>query len=281
MAKEKKILFVCGCPRSGTTVLTQLLNWHPQISVGMERFGKLLDTNPQRFTPKIFGINRFFEIRPGDCFYDSFEFRAYSQPYCSEFNRQKYQKSIYVGDKNPKLYEHFATVKENFADTGFKMIFILRDVYSVAESYNVRASNPDDKWKADNDFKRAIIDWNKSISTISQELNQNPEQLILVNYNDFFTDYQQGKNKLPRLFNRLELEINRDVLNGYQLLADHAQKILESKTRKQERAARILQRKQQRSPNNPELFKTNEIDKDYIDNHALLKKYDLIKEYCL
>lgn len=280
MVKEKNFLFVCGCPRSGTTVLTQLLNWHPQISVGMERYGKLLYRNPKRFIPRIFGINRFFDIRQGDCFYDSFEFQAYSQPYCSEFSRQKYQQSAYVGDKNPKLYQNYAVVRDNFAETNFRIIFILRDVYSVAESYNLRAYNPDDKWKADNNFKQAIVDWNESISAVSQALEQQHENLIMVNYDDFFSNYNFGKNKLPILFDILNLKVEPDVLYGYQLLEENAQKIAQSKTRKQKRAAKVLE-EQQRSLNNPELFKNHEIDKEYITSKALLDKYNSLKKYCI
>ena len=281
MVREKNFLFVCGCPRSGTTVVTQLLNWHPRISLGVERYGKLLYRNPKRYIPRIFGINRFFDIRQGDCFYDSFDYQAYSQPYCSEFSRQKYQQSSYVGDKNPKLYQNYAVVSDNFAETNFKIIFILRDIYSVAESYNLRAHNPDDKWKAENDFKQAIVDWNESICAVSQVLKQQHENLIMVNYDDFFSNYSFGKTKLPKLFDFLDLKVDSDVLHGYQLLEENARKIAESKIRKQKRATKILERKRQRSPNNPELFNNYETDKEYIASKALLDKYELLKACCI
>src|SRR5580700_1657278 len=48
-------LFVAGCPRSGTSALVFLLNEHPQIALGFERFKRtraLLD--PFHFTPAQF-----------------------------------------------------------------------------------------------------------------------------------------------------------------------------------------------------------------------------------
>lgn len=262
---SKKFLFVCGCPRSGTTVLTQLLNWHPRVSIGMERFGMLLYRNSDLFNPTIFAHNRFFDIRKGDCFYDSFEFKAYSDWYCSEFTREKYQKSVYVGDKNPKLYEYLNAVNKNFVQTNFKIIFILRDIYSVAESYNVRANNPDDKWNADNNFKQAIIDWNKAVSEVCNQLQQqdSEDSLITLNYDDFFLNYERGKNKLPILFSSLNLDFSSDIMRGYQLLEKYFQKIIDRKER------------------NQELYKTYTLDKEYIADNALLDKYYLIKEQCI
>lgn len=35
---QKKFLFVCGCPRSGTSYLHALLAQHPAIALGLERF---------------------------------------------------------------------------------------------------------------------------------------------------------------------------------------------------------------------------------------------------
>jgi hypothetical protein len=263
--KEKNFLFVCGCPRSGTTVLTQLLNWHPKISLGIERFGKLLNRDSELFLPRIFNPKRFFKIRKSDCFYDSLEFKAYSEWYCSDFNENKYKNSTYVGDKNPKFYEHLDTINSNFRNNNYKIIFILRDINSVAKSYNVRANNPNDKWKAENDFKQAIVDWNKGISSICHQIDnqENASNLISVNYDDFFSNYELGKSKLSSLFSKLELNLEADVLRGYELLKKQSEKIIAIKE------------------NNQELYQTYELDEKYISSNALLDKYYLIKDKCI
>ncbi|WP_405196631.1 sulfotransferase [Zarconia navalis] len=36
--KSGKFLFVCGCPRSGTTAIAKLLNYHSKVILGMERY---------------------------------------------------------------------------------------------------------------------------------------------------------------------------------------------------------------------------------------------------
>ena len=265
MIREKNFLFVCGCPRSGTTVVTQLLNWHPRISVGIERYGKLLNRDSELFLPQIFlNDQRFFKIRPSDCFYNSFEYQAYSEWYCSDFNQEKYRQSIYVGDKNPRFYEHFDVLERQFPADSYKVVFILRDIYSVAKSYNVRAHNPNDKWKAENNFRQAIVDWNKGISAVCDRLEQHSaSQLILVNYDDFFVNFDSGKDKLPTLFDKLELKLENEVLKGYKLLEEFSQKILASKE------------------TNRKLYQSYELDREYIAANALLDKYNLLKKYCI
>ncbi|GAB4531972.1 MAG: hypothetical protein Tsb0014_15980 [Pleurocapsa sp.] len=284
MIEEKRFSFVCGCPRSGTTVLTQLLNWHPQVSIGMERFGQLLQRNPQGFTPSIFDINRFFDIQNTDCFYNSFEFNAYSDWYCSKFTKSKYQGSICVGDKNPELYKYFDEVKHNFSESDFKIIFILRDINSVAESYEVRANNPNDRqWKAERNFKQAISDWNEALSALSKQLESqgSKNNLIIVNYDDLFSNYEGGKDKLPILFENLNLEFHEDICKGYQLLEQHQQKIMEAKKRRRENENKILERQRGAHPNNPTLVKIRKLDKEYIATHALLDTYHSLKEQCI
>ena len=46
---QKKFLFVCGCPRSGTSYFHSLLAPHPAIALGLERFNlRMFD---RRLTP--------------------------------------------------------------------------------------------------------------------------------------------------------------------------------------------------------------------------------------
>jgi hypothetical protein len=262
----KKHLFVCGCPRSGTTVITQLLNWHPQVSIGMERYGQLLQRRPDRFSPKLFNSNRFFNIKERDCFYDSFEFKAYSDWYCSKFSQEKYKDSIYVGDKIPEMYKFFAVIEKNFAETEYKIIFILRDLPSVAASYNARANNPQDRWNADKDAKQAVIDWNAAIVAVYEQLQKNKTNSVLipVKYNDFFTDYDRGKNKLTDLFEKIELTTTKEVLEGYKLLGDRFEKIQKRREKVGQGAGEIY-----------------ELDPEYLQKHAEFDKYNFIEKQCI
>ena len=64
-------LFATGCERSGTTILTRLLQSHPGISIGMERYKYLLRgvrtrRVTRRLCPSHFEPGRFFDFRPTD-----------------------------------------------------------------------------------------------------------------------------------------------------------------------------------------------------------------------
>ena len=61
----KKYLFVGGLARSGTSALTELLNGHSEIAIGMERY-KYLFGNGELFTrgEELFEKQKFFEWSP-------------------------------------------------------------------------------------------------------------------------------------------------------------------------------------------------------------------------
>ena len=63
-----KSLFVCGCPRSGTSFLHGILTHHPAIAIGLERFK--LRTFARKTMPTDFTRERFFRMEPGDTWYD-------------------------------------------------------------------------------------------------------------------------------------------------------------------------------------------------------------------
>src|SRR5262245_48114736 len=106
----KKFLFVCGCPRSGTSVVCRMLASHPDVALGLERFN--LRIARQELTPDDFTKERFFDVQKGDTWYaDLAQFaRHYDQQH------SKYDTAQYVGDKFPRLYEHFGYITSRFFD---------------------------------------------------------------------------------------------------------------------------------------------------------------------
>src|SRR5205807_10659654 len=70
----KRFLFVCGVPRSGTTALAQLLNYHPRIGIGIERFRSIaIGSRGDEFRLTLYRKERFFKFRDGDGARDVFE----------------------------------------------------------------------------------------------------------------------------------------------------------------------------------------------------------------
>src|SRR3954447_8348170 len=107
-AGERRYLFVIGCPRSGTTALWQLLVKHPNIVLGVERYGTRF-FGPDFLDPTLFEFERFFRIEPGDTFYPDL---SVTSDY--ESMRRRFGRAKYVGDKIPYLYRFLPQLEAAF-----------------------------------------------------------------------------------------------------------------------------------------------------------------------
>jgi len=126
---SKQYLFICGAPRSGTSALCNLMNLHPNICVGMERYyHKIL--RDDELDPELFTLPRLLDYQPTDSFWP--------EAIQSGFFINKYERAMYVGEKLPKLYEKFNLLRENFLKDSVKILFIFREVLGVAESYTAQ-----------------------------------------------------------------------------------------------------------------------------------------------
>lgn len=151
---QKKFLFVCGCPRSGTSFLHGLLAQHPAIALGLERFNLRLFA--RRLVPADFEHERFFRVEPHDTWYDDLS----RFPWQRRLLESHYDAATYIGDKVPRAYECFDHLVTHFPDIRF--ISIVRDVYDVAASYESRRQAKTE-WNPDWDAQQAIRHWNESL----------------------------------------------------------------------------------------------------------------------
>jgi len=159
--EAKRFVFVCGCARSGTGALAQLLASSDSVVIGMERFGHLV--RPGRFTlaPDCFEKDRFFNVRPGDTFYDDFDaFHRFDRRM-----REKFETARYVGDKRPEFYEVYPELRAAFP--GAKILFIYRNPVHVASSFHGRIKRGDN-WPRGKDYRQAVVEWNRSVELTLQ-----------------------------------------------------------------------------------------------------------------
>jgi hypothetical protein len=150
---KRKFLFICGCPRSGTTALMSFLCRHPDIALGLERFQ--MRARRHELSPQDFELIRFFDVRPGDTWYDSLE--QFSWHY--DTIRRKYASARYVGDKIPYLYYYLDFIASHFE--GARILFLLRNINEVALSYEARIGTF--HWSSKYNAVRAVKDWNDSL----------------------------------------------------------------------------------------------------------------------
>lgn len=197
----QKYLFVCGCPRSGTTALVRLLNSHESFAIGMERYKYYANRKDiNKINKGLFKSNTFFDLKDSQTninwqyFYDELI--------------DKYNNGVeYLGDKYPHYYRFYNQINNNLGNT--KWIFIVRDIASIAKSYNARAADPKDRWSPKADFRKAVDHWNESLVETWKYQKNNPEpNLFVCEYEKLFNydlDY------LKSLLDFLEVELNPSI----------------------------------------------------------------------
>jgi hypothetical protein len=152
-------------------VLAQLLAEHPEVVLGQERFSTLFLRG--RITPDLLERGRYFDMRPGDT-HDAAVKLAAS---CKKTFEERWSSALWVGDKYPDIYRVYEEIFEVFPNA--KVIYILRNPLSVAESYQARFENKADRFSMD--YRKAIKDWNESVAETERQLKAGRD-ITLVTY---------------------------------------------------------------------------------------------------
>ena len=169
----KKFLFICGCPRSGTSYFQAILAWHPAIALGTERFNLRLFA--RTLMPTDFERERFFRMEAGDTWYDDLS----HFPWRQRRAEAHYDSADYVGDKVPRGYECFDHLITHFP--GVRFICLVRNLFDVAASYASRKRDVAD-WNPDWGPRMAVEHWNDSLKAILEYADVAP--ILPVFYED-------------------------------------------------------------------------------------------------
>ncbi|MEM9211728.1 MAG: sulfotransferase [Pseudomonadota bacterium] len=178
MAAQKRHIFVIGCPRSGTTAFTRLLNQHPDIAIGYERYSKL--ARKGELTPAHFEADRFEQFEAGDSHWSHYNKGNYRFDVLG-----KAQDASFVGDKLVNVADQMAQF-DRFSDV--KLIFLIRDPVSIARSWQARADHPNDSWDANRDGLVSIPAFNAFVRFTERWTKANPENSLCIYCEDFFAD---------------------------------------------------------------------------------------------
>lgn len=167
---ERTYAFLCGCGRSGTTALTELVNRHQDIAIGYERFAQhaIAGTlSPDLFTPE-----RFADFQENDTFR-----KTYAGDPIREKVVRKFHAARVVGDKVPTLFRNLDQL-DSFEDP--KVIFIVREPFAVAQSFVARARNVEDKgWALEHDHRAAVAEFNEALQAIQAYVATGKPALVL------------------------------------------------------------------------------------------------------
>ena len=187
MDDGRTTVFIIGVARSGTTAMADLLNLHPEICIGIERY-KFKFARRGEFDGDEFSPGRFFDFRPGDT-----NILPSAKRWKAIYTRmqRKFPRATVVGDKIPHLFERFEECARAFPQA--RWICMLRDIDGVASSWNARAQNPADNWPAKHDFRKAVEVWNRANALIRAL----PEDRVrIVAYEDFFGGNEAARQAL-------------------------------------------------------------------------------------
>ena len=184
----KSNIFIVGCPGSGTTAMVRLLNKHPDIAIGMERFSHLIANN--LLTPQHFEERRFFDVQPGDTWYDSLH--QFKNDY-DQIKKKKYKNLKFIGDNFPRGYLNIPYLGGVFQDARF--IFCFSDAHEVANYFEERR-RAGDAWPEDWGHEKALEFWNRSVLEAQRWIGYLP--VLPVHYGDLLRKPQFVIERIAR-----------------------------------------------------------------------------------
>lgn len=203
-------VFIVGCPRSGTTLLQEMLNMHPDIAIAPELFflrliyskrnkvGDLSQESAQnRLIQKIYQINGFKELQ-----WESQNFRTwladnvqtYSELYrgiLDYFGEKK--RATVRGEKTPNNVLYMDTITELIPDA--KFIHIIRDPRAVVKSWK---TIPWSTGTIVGDAKK----WRKYEEAYYKTNSQIKDNSLSIRYEDLVEKPEFTLKKLMSLLNR-------------------------------------------------------------------------------
>lgn len=206
-------LFLCGCARSGTSVLQRVLAGHADIALGMERYIRRFRQSGH-LSPDLFEKERFFDVREGDTFYP--DLSRFERTYSAMADR--YDQCRYVGDKIPLLYRGYDAIFESFPNARF--IFISRGIWDVASSFKRRALNESDPtWGDGRGVADAIREWNDAHRLTAEAMQRHGDRIFVVNYEKLFGEW----SGLEAMFDFLSLTVSggvKKIVNNEKILGE-------------------------------------------------------------
>ena len=209
-------VFIVGVPRSGTTLVRDLISRHPQVAMPQDEF-QLIPFLIKRFGHKAeldaTDINRYLSILKRSSFYHH---RKVDTPLnnwrptsstlpeiITETLRRFAPASItselrYIGDKTPNNLLHLKAISEAFPEC--KFIHVARDPRDVALSARKA-------WKKS--LTRVAYQWQCGVTAANEFYQEHPEAILTVRYEDLLAD---SRNTLSTVCEFLDLTFDESLL---------------------------------------------------------------------
>jgi hypothetical protein len=220
------ILLVCGVARSGTTATTKIMNLHPAIYLGDERYRQLFERYLQNeglaITPELFQKHRFFDYRRRDSRLASMIVSGELSPHTIQ-DELKFDSAKFVGDKLPNAVRDYNLLFRRLPSA--RVVFMARNPYDVAASWNKRAREARN-WPPTQDAKSMVEEYNKQFRSIYTSATAG-HGVVIVRYEKIFS--QNGPDYVGQLLGLLGLEESEPIRNWYKENMEHIWRIRNAK----------------------------------------------------
>lgn len=176
------------------------MNAHPEVLICRERYKYI----PREVTPEHFSFERILA-------YSEAETNVPEEQFVELLGRKDPAKLRWIGDKNPDYYQLFERLLRQ--NPGARFIVLYRPLEEVAESFEARASDPEDHWPAHYDHERAVKLWNLSLNRTRRFIEDDPgADVLILDYHDFF---RRNETCVPLISRFLEIEFDDTVLEDW------------------------------------------------------------------
>ena len=220
---RRRLLFVVGCPRSGTTDFVRLINCHEKVLVGCERFLHWYSgfedwsTAPDwNFLLNSFDTERFVNVQEGDTYFRHITDMVGWQKYGTTEPLRKFNQAAVVGDKAPIGIFYVGELFTIFPNSIFVTMF--RENTSVCRSWDRRAADTDDVlWKREDDFEIGVRSW---LDALEAAIRYKKMGYPII---DVFAPalYHRQAGVLERVFSCLGLDLDKGICDQYDAIYDN------------------------------------------------------------
>ena len=199
----------------------------PEIFLGVERYAGYMATRKiGSLGSHHYDAERFFRLHDGDTHYKDLSTFHEFVPYFSQA-RAKHKQARLIGDKIPRLYDDFENLSQRIPNA--KVIFIVRNILDVCESYERRNANPEDGWSLGYEF--AIRDWNSSLERYLEFAGKEFTGHV-VEYEALFAQKKTSKPNdcLEGIIEFLELQERANIEHAFAAAGDAAVGLAKKRT---------------------------------------------------
>lgn len=183
--------------------------------MGVERYINKVDGHFIELTADLFEKERFFSLQEGDTHFPDLSSGGAGRYYADL--EPRFDECEWLGDKMPILYKNYHGLFYRFPNV--HVVFILRDVYDVATSFEIRLKDKKDNW--DHDYKDAVKKWNESLKK-TLAYKKKGAKIFCINYKElYYADYD-----LEKLFRPLGLDCFKELHTFYKNEKIFAQRLV-------------------------------------------------------